>query len=194
MFGALSFVLVRCTTTMQSHRFSLWAPNATSVEVLPAVAPGNAPPRWHSTHLNLTGNSSRRSANGSTWWWSGTVEGVIPGDGYLFRINGNDNFLAIDPRGRDIAMDSSCSVVPPSYTFTHARYTVAKEHAVYYELLVGAFTPEGTLDAAAEKLGYLHDLGVTVIELMPVMHSCSSFRDWGYCPRAPYAVRPELGE
>ena len=121
MFGALSFVLVGFTTTMQSHRFSLWAPNATSVEVLPAVAPGNAPPRWHSTHLNLTGNSSRRSANGSTWWWSGTVEGVIPGDGYLFRINGNDSFLAIDPRGRDIAMDSSCSVVPSSYTFKHAR-------------------------------------------------------------------------
>ena len=121
------------------------------------------------------------------------MEGVVAGDGYVFRINDNDDLLSIDPRGRDIAIDNSCSVVPQPYTFKHARHTVAKEHAVYYELLVGVFTPEGTLEAAASKLAYLHDLGVTVVELMPVMHSCSSYRDWGYCPRAPYAVRPELG-
>ena len=189
-YNLYATILILCTATGQPHKFSLWAPNATSVEVLPAVAPGNAPPSWHTTHLNLTDNGSNRSGK---WWWSGTVEGVVAGDGYLFRINENDKFLAIDPRGRDIAMDSSCSVVSASYTFKNARHTVTKPYAVYYELLVGVFTPEGTLEAAAEKLEYLRDLGITVIELMPVMHSCSSFRDWGYCPRAPYAVRPELG-
>ena len=40
--------------------------------------------------------------------------------------------------------------------------------AVLYELHVGAFTPEGTFDAAAEKLDHLADLGVTAVEIMPV--------------------------
>ena len=37
-----------------------------------------------------------------------------------------------------------------------------------YEMHVGTFTPEGTLDAAAERLGHLVDLGVDVVELLPL--------------------------
>ena len=40
--------------------------------------------------------------------------------------------------------------------------------AVLYELHVGTYTPEGTLDAAAERLGHLVELGVTHVELMPL--------------------------
>ena len=40
--------------------------------------------------------------------------------------------------------------------------------AVVYELHVGTFTPEGTLDAAVDRLDHLVDLGVDVVELMPV--------------------------
>ena len=129
-----------------------------------------------------------RSADGH---WAAAVASVRPGDGYVFRL---DNATErIDPRCPDIAIDSSHSIVPPPYTFTHDRVSVPAERAVYYELLVGRFTPEGTFAAAAERLGYLHALGVTVVELMPVAHSCGSAREWGYCPRAPLAVRPELG-
>ncbi len=39
---------------------------------------------------------------------------------------------------------------------------------ILYELHIGTFTPEGTLDAAIAKLGYLRELGITAIELMPV--------------------------
>ena len=38
---------------------------------------------------------------------------------------------------------------------------------VVYELHVGTFTPEGTLDAAQRRLGHLVELGVDVVELMP---------------------------
>ena len=192
------------TGNPEGHLFSIWAPHAISVEVVAATAPGSSsPPKWKSLALSLSSRPVRQnSSNSSTtttttsstsWWWSGTVGGVAPGDGYVFRFNGDDSLTAVDPRGRDVAADGSCSVVPPPYTFAHPKVAVAVEKAVYYELLVGVFTPEGTLDAAARKLGYLHALGITVIELMPVMHSCSGFRQWGYCPRAPFAVRPELG-
>ena len=40
---------------------------------------------------------------------------------------------------------------------------------VMYQIQPRAFTPEGTLKAAASKLPYLHDLGVTIVYLVPVM-------------------------
>jgi maltooligosyltrehalose trehalohydrolase len=50
---------------------------------------------------------------------------------------------------------------------------------VIYELHIGAFTPEGTFRAAAEKLPYLKDLGITAIEVMPVADFPGE-RNWGY--------------
>ncbi len=63
---------------------------------------------------------------------------------------------------------------------------------VIYELHVGAFTPEGTFDAAITKLPYLKDLGVTVIELMPVA-AFPGVRGWGYDGVSPYAVQASYG-
>lgn len=48
-----------------------------------------------------------------------------------------------------------------------------------YELHVGTFTPEGTLDSAVDKLDYLAELGVTAVELMPVQ-PFGGQRNWGY--------------
>ena len=44
---------------------------------------------------------------------------------------------------------------------------------------VGTFTPEGTWAAAAEKLPLLADIGITVIEMMPVAEFPGRF-GWGY--------------
>src|SRR5690606_11851631 len=59
--------------------------------------------------------------------------------------------------------------------------------AVFYELHVGAFTPEGTFAAASEKLADLVRLGVTAIELMPVADGPGR-RSWGYDAVLPYAI------
>lgn len=53
------------------------------------------------------------------------------------------------------------------------------EGQVIYELHIGAFTPDGTFDAAARKLGYLRDLGVTMLEIMPLAE-CPGRFNWGY--------------
>jgi maltooligosyltrehalose trehalohydrolase len=50
---------------------------------------------------------------------------------------------------------------------------------VVYELHVGTFTPEGTWRAAARQLPELRDLGITVIEMMPVAEFPGRF-GWGY--------------
>jgi maltooligosyltrehalose trehalohydrolase len=69
---------------------------------------------------------------------------------------------------------------------------VAREDLVIYELHVGTFTPEGTLDAAARRLPELASLGVTAVELMPVAQFAGG-RNWGYDAVYPYAVQNSYG-
>ena len=51
--------------------------------------------------------------------------------------------------------------------------------AIIYELHVGTFTPEGTCDAAAAKLAYLKELGITHVELLPFAEFPGT-DGWGY--------------
>jgi maltooligosyltrehalose trehalohydrolase len=50
---------------------------------------------------------------------------------------------------------------------------------IVYELHIGAFTAAGTFAAAIEKLSHLAELGVTIIEVMPVNEFSGDF-GWGY--------------
>ena len=53
------------------------------------------------------------------------------------------------------------------------------EGQVIYEMHIGTFTPEGTWKAAGQQLKALKDLGVTVLEIMPVHDFCGRY-GWGY--------------
>lgn len=64
--------------------------------------------------------------------------------------------------------------------------------AVIYELHVGTFTPEGTLDAAIGKLDHLVDLGVTFVELLPV-NAVNGTHNWGYDGVLWFAVHEPSG-
>ena len=63
---------------------------------------------------------------------------------------------------------------------------------IVYELHVGTFTREGTLDAAIGKLDYLSELGITHVELMPVA-SFAGNHGWGYDGVALFAVHQPYG-
>ncbi len=64
--------------------------------------------------------------------------------------------------------------------------------SVIYELHVGTFTPEGTLDAAARKLDHLLDIGVDFVEVMPV-NAFNGTHNWGYDGVGWFAVHEEYG-
>ena len=64
--------------------------------------------------------------------------------------------------------------------------------SVIYELHVGTFTPEGSLDAALSKLGHLRDLGVDLVEVMPV-NAFNGTHNWGYDGVLWSAVHEEYG-
>ncbi len=61
-----------------------------------------------------------------------------------------------------------------------------------YELHVGTFTPEGTLDAALGRLDHLRDIGVDLVELLPV-NAVNGTHSWGYDGVLWSAVHEEYG-
>ena len=61
-----------------------------------------------------------------------------------------------------------------------------------YELHIGTFTDEGTLDSAIDRLDYLADLGVTHVELLPV-NDFNGVWNWGYDGVLWYAVHEAYG-
>ena len=67
-----------------------------------------------------------------------------------------------------------------AFDWTDKRFRAAPlRDAVLYELHVGAFTADGTFDAAVEHLPALAELGITHVELMPVAEFPGR-NGWGY--------------
>jgi maltooligosyltrehalose trehalohydrolase len=122
------------------------------------------------------------------------VDGVRKGTLYLFALS--DGTRVPDPASRFQPRD----VGGPSEAIDHAAYRWRDEdwrgrswdETVLYELHVGAFTPEGTFAAAAEKLDHLVDLGVTAVEIMPVGDFPGRW-GWGYDVVLPYAPESTYG-
>ncbi len=63
---------------------------------------------------------------------------------------------------------------------------------VIYEMHIGTFTPDGTLDAAIDRLDHLVDLGIDFIEIMPV-NAFNGDHGWGYDGVDWYAVQESYG-
>src|SRR5947209_5858812 len=90
------------------------------------------------------------------------------GTRYFFNVDGTDR---PDPASRlqPEGVHGASEVVADNFVWTDRDWRgIALDDSVIYELHVGTFTPEGTFDAIIPHLDALRDLGVTVIELMPV--------------------------
>ena len=85
-----------------------------------------------------------------------------------------------DPRGSRSAFTALPAPWTTRFPWTDAQWQAPPlASAVVYELHVGTFTPEGTFDAAIDRLPHLVELGVTHVELMPVAEFPGD-RGWGY--------------
>jgi len=117
---------------------------------------------------------------GDGWWVE--VEPLPAGARYLVSLDGGDGLP--DPRSPwqpDGVDGPSATVDHGAFRWTDAMWNgpVPIPAAVFYELHVGTFSPEGTFDGVIEHLGHLRALGVTHVELMPVAEFDGS-RGWGY--------------
>ncbi len=153
---------------------SLWAPQAGSVDL---VTPTGRTP----------------ATRGDDGWWTATTT-LGTGDRYGFAVDGGDP--RPDPRGLalpDGPHGLSAVVDTAGFGWTDQDWSgVPLEGAVVYETHVGTFTPAGTLDAAVERLPHLVDLGVSVVELLPLA-SFPGEHGWGYDGVAPYSVHETYG-
>jgi maltooligosyltrehalose trehalohydrolase len=85
-------------------------------------------------------------------------------------------------------------VDPEAYRWSDERWPgIRIERQVLYEMHIGAFTREGTFDAAARELSRLADLGITCIEIMPVGEFPGDF-NWGYDGVDLYAPYHRYGD
>ncbi len=156
--------------TREGTRFDLTAPRAKRVDlVLESPLSADEHQRvFPMTHV-------------SDGLFSTFVPGVGAGARYRYRLDGGP--LRPDPASRfqpEGPHGPSESVDPKRFEWTDGEHTgPSPRGVVLYELHVGTFTREGTFAAATAQLPHLSDLGVTVIELMPVAEFPGEF-GWGY--------------
>ncbi|MFC7302892.1 malto-oligosyltrehalose trehalohydrolase [Streptomyces monticola] len=126
-------------------------------------------------------------------WWAGEAE-AVHGARYGFALD--DGPVHPDPRSarQPDGPDGLSAVVDhDAYTWRAPWPGRALSGAsVLYELHIGTYTREGTLDAAAERLGHLAELGVTHVELMPLCPFPGT-HGWGYEGVSLWAVHEPYG-
>ena len=144
-------------------------------------------PERHSVAVVIEGSDVplKREPSG---YWSGGVKDARAGTRYKYKLDDQSNTYP-DPASRfqpDGPHDAS-QVVDPKFYWTDSEWRgITRTGQVIYELHIGTFTPEGTWASAAEKLQYLKDTGITLIEIMPVSEFPGEF-GWGYDGVHPYA-------
>jgi maltooligosyltrehalose trehalohydrolase len=159
------------------HRLEIWAPFARklAVKLNGAVRPMHGPD--------------------DQGCWRTEVEDAEFGSDYCFVIDDDGNEYP-DPRsqwqpygvhGMSRLYDQQ------AFVWSDAGFQAPPlSSAIIYELHVGTFTREGTLDAAIGKLECLVELGVTHVEIMPV-NAFAGEHGWGYDGVALFAVHEPYG-
>lgn len=176
------------TSEASGTRVRVWAPNARSVEL---VGDFN---NWNAM------GPEKLTREGDSGIWSTFLKRSLPKNSYRFLINGQ--FQRRDPYGRAVSFDSRASQFYDTAAFDWGgdqSPTYTLDDLVIYEMHVGSYyDPDprdgkpGTFADVARRLDHLQDLGVNVIELLPI-HEFFGSRSWGYNPSDPFAVEQSFG-
>jgi maltooligosyltrehalose trehalohydrolase len=150
--------------------FRVWAPKAQHLDlVLEEGAAKDSSRTFHELEAEEDG------------YFSGSANATA-GARYRFRVNNGED-LYPDPASRfqpDGPHGSSCIVDPRQFRWSDSQWPgITLKGQVVYEMHIGTFTKEGTWHAAAQQLGELARIGITVIEMMPVADFPGEF-GWGY--------------
>ncbi len=143
--------------------FEVWGPNAEKLDLV----------------LNGVEYAMRPGDGG--WWHPVDPIDWRPDLDYGYRIDGGA--VVPDPRSRrqpDGVHALSRTFDPAGHEWADAAWRGRElQGSIIYELHLGTFTPEGTLDSAIGRLDHLVQLGVTCVELLPV-NGFNGAYNWGY--------------
>jgi maltooligosyltrehalose trehalohydrolase len=158
------------------HRFRVWAPRAERARV--------------EVDGRLYGME-----RGEGGWWEAEVETARAGMDYAYFLD-REKLALPDPRSawQPNGVHGASRVADrAAFAWSDAGWQAPPlESGIVYELHVGTFTPEGTLDAARGKLDWLRELGVTHVQLMPVA-GFPGRQGWGYDGVDLFAVHEPYG-
>ena len=168
--------------------FRTWAPNAIAVMV-------------HGDFNSFTNRDDCALQRGGDGYWRGFILGVMEGQKYKFFITGPDGpGYKRDPYAREVHdPEWNCIVRRPTFPWHDTGFTTPQfSDFVIYQLHVGAFFTRlppnpGTFLDVVDRIPYLVDLGVTVLQLLPVQEFPGNF-SLGYngtdyfSPEFAYAV------
>lgn len=160
---------------MPEHQFAVWAPRPSEVRV------------------DIDGAQYPMTRADDAWWH--TVVDVAADARYGFVLDDDPQVLPDprSPRQPDGVHERSQLWRPQPDCWTDDDWQGRSiEGSVIYELHVGTFTADGTLDAAIGRLDYLVELGVDFVELMPI-NAFSGTHGWGYDGVLWYAVHEPYG-
>jgi len=165
---------------MNDERFAVWAPNAAEVHLV-LLADGR--------------ESAYDMRRGEDDWWRPAASVVTAPDvAYGFRVDGRGPFP--DPRSRrqpNGVHALSQAFDPGDHPWSDKAWTGRQlAGSTIYEMHLGTFTPEGTLDAALTRLPHLASIGVDFIEVLPV-NAFNGTHNWGYDGVLWYAVHEGYG-
>ena len=144
------------------REFRVWAPGRELVEL-------------------VAGGRRHAMARTERGWWEAEDVAPEPGIRYGYSLDGGD--VRPDPRSPaqpDGVLGLSEVVDHSAHAWRDGGWRgLPLAGSVIYELHVGTFTPEGTFDGVVERLPHLVELGVGLVELMPVAEFAGD-RGWGY--------------
>lgn len=133
-------------------------------------------------------------------YWYADIAAAKIGSEYRFLLILEDKqVFRIDPYARQVTSSvGNAVVVDPSFDWSEEVFSMpAINESVIYELHLGTFHDhtQGSHDKfedAARKLDHLKELGVNVIEIMPLAQF-AGYQSWGYNPSCMFAVETNYG-
>jgi maltooligosyltrehalose trehalohydrolase len=157
-----------------SVHFCVWAPRRRTVDaILDPVGAGDDAHRGAPRVVRLEPEPGG--------YFAGLAEAVAPGTRYRYRLDAGPEFP--DPASRwqpEGPAGPSAVIDPASFEWTdHDWPGVGRDGHVIYEMHIGTFTRDGDWAAAANQLPALADLGITLLEVMPIADFPGRF-GWGY--------------
>lgn len=158
--------------TSEGTNFNIWAPKRKKIDVV----------LFKSSSNNGSKNELIPLTKDKNGYFTATLKELKAGSLYKFRLDENDNYYYPDPlskfqpegpHGPSMVVDHS------TFKWDDNAWKGVTDNKIMYELHLGTFTKEGTWQAAAKQLKELKDLGITIIEIMPIAEFPGT-RGWGY--------------
>jgi maltooligosyltrehalose trehalohydrolase len=149
----------------------VWAPDRSTVEIVRENDADSRAQNPSCVSLHAEGNG----------YYSGFADHIGDSGLYRFRLDGEDLFP--DPASRyqpEGPHGPSMVIDPATYDWGDSAWRgVQIDGQVIYELHLGTFTAAGSFQSAIDRLPELVDLGVSLIEVMPLADFSGRF-GWGY--------------